>query len=404
MTRARSQRWVLDTLVGVGGLGVLFPEAQGFFEELGYNHADAARVFGMAKSGAMFPKAWSQAAGELERKAQHSEARGLRLAARDLYARAAICYGRAQSSYYRDDERKRRFHDKMVQCYTRAMVLNPTPIERVEIPFEGKTLYGVLHLPAPAGKFPAVLLSPGMDGFKEDRHAIAQTYFRERGLACLVVDGPGQGETLLNGLKVNVTNYERAGSALLDYLQQRPEIDGERLCHFGMSMGSYWGARIAAHDKRLKACATMLGCYGSMEVIFNQAQPTFKANFMYMAGYTDEAAFDEEIARHMHLKEVAPKIACPFLMAHGEFDELTPLEDALATYALVKAPKEIWVYDWEFHPLGGVAAELIASAADWLVEMLKGNYLPTMDNRYFVGRDGKVHAGSAEPPWWNPYP
>ena len=57
MTRGRSQRWVLDTLLGTGGWEVLHPEAQGFFEELVYNHADAARVFGQVKSGAMFPKA-----------------------------------------------------------------------------------------------------------------------------------------------------------------------------------------------------------------------------------------------------------------------------------------------------------------------------------------------------------
>ena len=167
---------------------------------------------------------------------------------------------------------------------------------------------------------------------------------------------------------------------------------------------SYWGTRIAAHDKRLKACATALGCYGNMEVIFNQAQPNFKTNFMYMAGYTDEAAFDAEIARHMHLRDVAPRVTCPYLMAHGEFDELTPVEDALATFRLVRAPKEIWVYDWEFHPLGGVAAELIASVADWLGEMLKGNHWGSMDHRYFIGRDGKVQVGSAEPPWWNPQP
>lgn len=402
MTRGRSQRWVLDTLLGMGGWDVLHPEAQGFFEELVYNHADAARVFAQVKSGVMFPKAWSLTAAELKRKGEHYEKRGLSRAARDLYARAAVCYGRAQYSYYRDDERKRRFHAKMVECYRRVMDLNPTPIERVEIPFEGKTLYAVLHLPARSGKFPAVILGPGMDMFKEDWHNIAQTYYKERGLACLAIDGPGQGESLLNGLKVDVTNYERAGSAFIDYLAKQPEIDADKIGLFGVSMGSYWGTRIAAHDPRLRACATGLGCYGTMEVIFNQAQPNFRANFMYMAGYTDEARFDAEILQHMHLSDMSPRVRCPYLMAHGEFDELTPLEDALATYELVKAPKELWVFDWEFHPMGGVAAEFIAAAADWVVEMLNGNYGPGMDNRYFIGRDGHVQVGSGTPPWWNP--
>ncbi len=32
----------------------------------------------------------------------------------------------------------------------------------------------------------------------------------------------------------------------------------------------------------------------------------------------------------------------PFLMAHGEFDELTPLLDALKMYNLLRCPKERW--------------------------------------------------------------
>lgn len=57
------------------------------------------------------------------------------------------------------------------KCYKRVIERNPIPIDRIEIPFEGKTLYGILHLPGLSGKFPVVLLGPGMDMFKEDWHA-----------------------------------------------------------------------------------------------------------------------------------------------------------------------------------------------------------------------------------------
>ncbi len=53
MTRGRSQRWIPDTLLDLGGWGVLHPKAQGFFEELVYNHADATRAlatFELAKA------------------------------------------------------------------------------------------------------------------------------------------------------------------------------------------------------------------------------------------------------------------------------------------------------------------------------------------------------------------
>lgn len=37
-----------------------------------------------------------------------------------------------------------------------------------------------------------------------------------------------------------------------------------------------------------------------------------------------------------------------------------------------------------------------------IVEILAGDHGPRMDNRYFIGRDDHVHAGSGTPLWWNP--
>ena len=68
---------------------------------------------------------------------------------------------------------------------------------------------------------------------------------------------------------------------------------------------------------------------------------------------------------------------------------------------LLRCPQEIWIYDNEFHPLGGVANEVIGGAADWFVTMLRRDYEPNMDNRFWIGRDGKVIKGDCCPPWWN---
>ncbi|MFQ5911800.1 MAG: alpha/beta hydrolase [Nitrospinota bacterium] len=400
--RGTQQSWVMDAfLASGGGWSILHPEAEGIFEELGYNHTDIVRVVSRTKAAKMFPKAWSLTAAEVARKANNYEERGFCLAARDLYRRAAQLYGRAQYGYFFDHPLKTHFHVQMVQCYEKCARFNPTPVERVQFLAEGKTVYAVYHGTGSSGKSPACLLFPGMDMFKEDWHTMAQNYLVPRGIACLAMDGPGQGETLLHGYKVNATNYAHAIRAGLDWLQGRPEVDGDKLAGYGLSMGSYWGTLAAATDDRLKAVATTLGCYGDMEVIFNQSQPNFKANFMWMAGYSDEKKFDEEVASKMHSRETAPKIKCPFLMAHGEFDELTPLVDALKTYNLLKCPKEIWIFDNEFHPLGGVANELLGGVGDWLLKMLKGDYASDMDNRLWIGRDGNVVMGDCQPAWWD---
>ena len=404
--RGTQQSWVMDSFLGGAGWGALHPEAEGIFEELGYDHTDITRVFSRVKAAKMFPKAWATTASEVESKARNLEERGLSLTARDLYRRAAQLYGRAQYGYFFDHPLKTHFHGKLVESYLKCMALNPSPIKGVQLKAEGQTVFAVFHATekaqrTPAEKTPAVILIPGMDMFKEDWHTTAQNYFLPRGIAALAIDGPGQGETLLHGYKVTPTNYAHTIRAAADWLQHQPEVDGSKIVVYGISMGSYWGTLAAASDERLKAVATQLGCYGDMEVIFNQAQPNFKANFMYMSGYTDEGKFDEEVAAKMHSRETAPKIRCPFLMAHGEFDELTPLVEALKTYALLKCPKEIWIYDNEFHPLGGVANELIGGAADWLVKMLRGDYTPNMDSRLWIGRDGKIVSGDCRPPWWD---
>ena len=128
-----------------------------------------------------------------------------------------------------------------------------TPIEKVEIPFPDDPRYdavsfpGLLHLPPSKGPFPCVIFIPGTDMHKEQVPNPEDNIFAKRGLACLSIDGPGQGESLLRMLKVHVEtwNYERAVTAALDYLETRPEIDAARIATFGVSTGSYWSPRAA---------------------------------------------------------------------------------------------------------------------------------------------------------------
>ncbi|MPZ22831.1 MAG: alpha/beta hydrolase [Dehalococcoidia bacterium] len=401
-TKRAGQRWVLDALVGQAGWDVLHPEARGIFYELGYFHSDINRVFSKVGSTLHFSRAWLTTGQEVEKKARWAEERGHRLAARDFYQRAALLYGRGQYGFFGDDPRKSHFHDKMLQCFQKVIEYTPgVHIERVILPFEGKDIYGVLYVPEGEGPFPCVLMGPGMDMIKEDWHVGYMKYFLPRGFAALAIDGPGQGETLLHGCKVTLDNYERAASVFLDFLTERREIDSDRLVHYGVSMGSYWGCRLAAHDGRIKASATAMGCTSTMEVIFHHAQPNFKANFMYMAGYQDEDAFDREIMQHMNLDGIVENVKCPLLMMHGEFDELTPLEAALATYERAAKPKAMWVFGEEFHPLGGAGVDILTLGADWLVAMMDGKYDPNMDDRLYFGRDGTIIKGDSRPPWWD---
>jgi pimeloyl-ACP methyl ester carboxylesterase len=400
--RSDAQNWIVNTLLAGNGYEVLHPESRHFLAEIGYDPVDFDRAMGRVKSGGMMPKAWSEVGLELERKAKWYEAQGFTRAARDLYIRASLLFGQAQYSFPLQDARKAVFRAATNRCTDEIIKLNPSRMERIEVPFEGQTLYAIAHYPDGVEAAPLAILMPGMDMYKEEWTKVAQEYYVPRGMAVLAVDGPGQGETFGSGVLVSRDgNYERAISAFIDHMVAKPEIDSERIAIWGVSMGSYWGLRCAAFDQRLTGVATAMGCYGNMETIFEKAQPAFKANFMRMTGYTDEAAFDVEIAQHMGVGPVADKITCPVLMAYGEFDELSTLPETIELFEKINSPKRLMVFEQEFHALGGVGAELIASAADWIENVFAGKVTDTSDGvRDYIAHDGHIGRGSAVPPWW----
>jgi pimeloyl-ACP methyl ester carboxylesterase len=399
--RSDGQSWILNTLLAASGYEVLHPESKHFLGEIGYDPVDFDRVLTGVKTGGQLPKAFGRVGAELESKAQWYEAQGMKRTARDMYLRASLMYGSASYSYPPGDSRRASFRVATNRGTANVIRLSDQRIVRLEVEFEGKNLYALLHLPAHTdGPIPLVLMLPGMDMYKEDWTKVAEEYYLPRGIAVLGVDGPGQGESYHHGLTVTLDNYERAISRLIDVVSDREEIDGDKIGLWGVSMGSYWGLRSAAHDKRIKAVATAMGCYGDMSTIFGKAQPGFKANFMRMSGYTDEAAFDAEIGSNMGVLPVVDKITVPVLMSYGEFDELSTIEETIDLFDHISSPKRLMVFEQEFHALGGVGAELIASASDWLIQALVGTGIEGT-SQAFVGRDGRIDSTSAVPPWWS---
>ncbi|MGW1135114.1 alpha/beta hydrolase [Streptomyces griseoluteus] len=401
--RSTGQSWALDIALAQGGFDALHPGAKGTLEQLGHDHTDFDKVFELVSSGAMMPKAWATVAGQAEERAAHHERRGFKQTAADLYLRAAVMWGRAQYSVFdAADPRKAAFRTHANHCVERLGALRDNRVRRVVLDFEGKQIFALLHLPA--GRVegaPAVILGPGMDMIKEDYIYAAERYYTSRGIVALSIEGPGQGETRANGLAVDLTNYERALTRYIDFLAELPEADAEKIGMFGISMSGYWGCRAAAIDPRLKALAAFEAVSGDFHTIFERAQPTFKNNYMYMADYGDEEAFDRELASQMPLGDLVRDITCPVLFGIGEFDELTQLEQALATYERIRAPKEMRVYENEFHPLGGVAAEVFRFGAEWVERVLNGDLAePGRDERFYVHRDGGTTDGTASPAWW----
>lgn len=370
--RRSGQSWVMDQLFRLAGHDLLFPGALAFRLERGYRYAETKRTLGRIETFRQNAREWARTAGQLAERARAAEAKGHAVTARDFYYRAAIYYGRGQWSILSDTPEKRRLYDLCVENYQRMIDLGDGSIERVQLDVDGETVYAVLHLPPQRSRpVPCVIFFPGMDMFKEEFPNVGNNEFAKRGMAVLSVDGPGQGETRAKGCAVTDEKYIRAGKAAIDYLTRRPDIDGNAIAASGASFGSYWAPQLTAADPRIKACAGIMGVLYSMAPIFEMAPPSFKLNFMYMAGIEDEAEFDA-LAATMGLSGVGAQIDRPILITQGENDFLCPMDGADRFFQEIAGPKEMWVFENEYHPLGGVMAELIPWLADWLGDALAG--------------------------------
>jgi dipeptidyl aminopeptidase/acylaminoacyl peptidase len=376
----RAQKWVNEEFYKV--LDV-FGFRSVMFVEWGFRPADVRRTTERIKSPMAVVKQWVRTAEQEQKLAEEAEASGHRESAAEFYYRAALYYGPPCGVIHANTPKKLELYQRMVYCYTRFTELfDEAPVQRVEIPFEnGKSIPGILQtMPGAKGKTPVVLVIPGMDTIKEYMPSPYHNHFRRRGMATLSIDGPGQGESNTRETWVTLDNFERAGKAALDFIETIPELDASKVGIYGWSMGSYWGPRVAAFDRRVKALVGAMGNYLQKDTIFKHSKPAYRANYMYMSNTYDEDAFDA-MAAQMTLEPIAGKIKCPTLLAMGEYDELCPLADGERMFDLLTCPKELWVYEDETHVFGSRLPDFYLQVADWMRDALNGKFPAGYKNR-----------------------
>jgi dienelactone hydrolase len=372
--RWREQRWILDQVIQTRGIDWDQGRTGKILRNCGPGvQGDLQEVCRRIQKFVDIPREFSRAAGRCEERARAAESAGHLPEARDHYYIAACFYTNAMWAIYEDGNVQRmQWQERKRACYDKFIRYAGRPIERVELPYDGKRIQALLHLPPnmKAGeKVPCIMYIPGMDGVKEDNPATGDP-FLERGFAVLAIDGPGQGETREGGITCNASNYADAGKLACDYLVSRPEIDAQRLGIMGSSMGSYWAPRVVAAEKRFKACAVSGVCMEPGQyAIFNMSSPTFKLNYMYMSGYDDEAAFDE-FAKTLSLKGVTSKITCPYMVVAGEDDEHCDMKFVYELMGEIPAPKLLYVFEGERHSIRSPRARPLI--INWLIDTLLG--------------------------------
>ena len=92
------------------------------------------------------------------------------------------------------------------------------------------------------------------------------------------------------------------------------------------------------------------------------------------------------------LKKHVNQLNLPVLMAMGEFDPLNPLEDSEKVYEALPRPKELWIFEDEFHPIFA-PAELAGQGifhfvAEWMSKALNGILKEGFERKAYIRKNG----------------
>ncbi len=310
--------------------------------------------------------AWSAVGAEYETMGREALAAGATVSAGEHLARAATYYHFGKFLFTPDRDAMIAAHHSAVACLNDALAHLDPPGRRIEVPYRGSALPGILRIPKDAPRpTAAVILLPGLDSTKEELRLVEQSMLA-RGLATFAVDGPGQGEAEYS-LAIEPA-YEMAGSAVIDRLQAEEGIDPERIGVWGVSLGGYYAARVAAADQRIKAAVSLSGPYDLGD------------SWERLPGLTREAfrerskSADEEAARlrasELSLRGRMAGAEAPLLVIVGKRDRLFDWREGMRIAQEAGGPTETILLAEGNHGCANLIWHHRPQAADFLARHL----------------------------------
>jgi hypothetical protein len=165
---------------------------------------------------------WHAMAEDMERKAEAAREANHPLTAGTYYLHAGVYFLYAER-FIPPSPRKFDSYRRCLRCFEEGYKRRYPSIERVEVPYEGKSLPAWFMRAPVSGKAPTVVCFDGFDSCKEMSVLSSGIELATRGMHTLAIDGPGQGEALRLRDLPSRYDYEVPGSAAYDYVAQRPE-------------------------------------------------------------------------------------------------------------------------------------------------------------------------------------
>jgi esterase FrsA len=260
---------------------------------------------------------------------------------------------------------KERQYARARDFFLQATALDEPPLQRVSVPFEGREVCFYVSRPAGVERPPVVMTWGGIDTWKEEMYDRLGGLFRSRGVALLLVDMPGVGESpILAG-----ADAERQWTPVFDWLDEQVDLDGARCAAVGASFGGYWAMKLAyTHRDRLR-CAVNWG--GGVHVTFT---PEWQQRSRDAASYLMDLmpararifggeTFEDYVARCRELSLLDQGLldgpSAPLLLVNGRDDVQNSIEDVYLSLDHGD-PKAARVFDGGHMGEGPVAPTIVA--------------------------------------------
>jgi len=301
---------------------------------------------------------WGKVGARYEALGAEQEKHGQKEAAGRTYYQAYEYYRMGRYPVPSSPEKMKCYKGALRTFLKAAPTLDP-PLERIEIPFEGKNVAGYLQIPNGTRRPPVVMHWGGVDGWKEDRRSNSEMFHQE-GLATFTIDMPGAGENPCLGQEPRA---ERTFSAAIDHLETRSDVDGKRIAVMGGSFGGYWAAKVAhVEARRLKGAVNWgAGVHQTFQEEWLRPALTLTAS-QYLMGppsLLDARSYIFGVKTLDEVLRIAPSLSlvtqglidqpcAPLLCINGKEDDQHPISD-LYLLAEHGSPKDLRIVEGAGH-------------------------------------------------------
>ncbi len=265
---------------------------------------------------------WLKIADRNDAKGDEAERQGHIQTAMNCWLRATEYYRSAEFWLDANDPRRLPTFTKCENASHKW--LKYLPGEIVEIPYEdGKTL-PAYFIKSPKGgeKQPVLISFGGLDSFKDELWFMTGRGAVQRGIAVLLVDGPGQGGALRRQGIVSRYDYEVPVGKCIDWLEKRSDVDPKRIAVSGSSMGGYYAARAGSMEPRLAACISHGAIWDIEKRFADRGENHALAGHMKWVIGANDMAEAVVKAQKFKLEGVLDHMKCPYLVLHGGHDVL----------------------------------------------------------------------------------